>query len=84
MQVFTIPCKNYGIGSSRECSIFKDLAVNKQITDKTQNIFSLTAETFDFMNYYLTKLYSIILIDSTIFYKPRWGKYGITQNWESS
>ena len=47
--------KNYGIRTLRGYSfIFKNLAVNKLITDKTQNTFYLVAEHSGLTEYFLS------------------------------
>ena len=56
------------------CGLFT-LAVDKQMTNKTQNIIYLIAEHSVFIKYALIKLDEIIQINDIIFFKPAQRKY---------
>ena len=74
----TTPGKNYVLSSLR--GFFFCLAVNKLITDKMQNIFSLITELSGNIKYSINKLDEVTNINDMISLKPHRGKYyGINQ-----
>ena len=61
---FIVPqAKIMGLADLEDVHLSFHLAVNKQITDKTQNIFSLTFDYSEFIKYFWNKVSSIILIN---------------------